>query len=142
MDVRAIRIEKWERKGHEFIKLYLTFSRRRHTGGGSSSYRDLQSGTEGLMGTPTMHRCARLARRLAAAAGDLDACGDERLSARVGVVISDDSDSGALRRARETGVRTAHLSSVTHADAAELDRAISDTLERANVDIVVLVGYP
>jgi len=25
VDVRAIPIEKWERKGHEFIKLYLAF---------------------------------------------------------------------------------------------------------------------
>lgn len=69
----------------------------------------------------------------------LDACADKRLCARVGVVISNNSDSGALRRAREAGVRTAHLSSATHADA--LDRAISDTLEQANVDLVVLVGY-
>jgi phosphoribosylglycinamide formyltransferase 1 len=71
----------------------------------------------------------------------IDACADKRLCARVGVVISNNSDSGALRRARETGVRTAHLSSATHTDAASLDRAISDTLEQANVDLVVLVGY-
>jgi len=73
--------------------------------------------------------------------GILDACADKRLYARVAVVISNNSDSGALRRAREAGVRTAHLSSATHADAASLDRAISETLEQANVDLVVLVGY-
>ena len=71
----------------------------------------------------------------------LDACADTHLRARVCVVISNNSDSGALRRAREASVRTAHLSSATHADPAALDRAISETLEQANVDLVVLVGY-
>jgi phosphoribosylglycinamide formyltransferase-1 len=71
----------------------------------------------------------------------IDACADKRLCARVGVVISNNSDSGALRRAREVGVHAAHLSSATHADAVALDRAIAHTLEEANVDLVVLVGY-
>jgi phosphoribosylglycinamide formyltransferase 1 len=71
----------------------------------------------------------------------LDACTDNRLCARVGVVISNNSDSGALRRAREASVRSAHLSSATHADAAALDHAISEMLEQAQVDLVVLVGY-
>ncbi len=71
----------------------------------------------------------------------LDACGDARLCARISVVISNNSDSGALRRARDAGVPTAHLSSATHAEPDALDRAIADTLARANVDLVVLVGY-
>jgi len=71
----------------------------------------------------------------------IDACADKNLCARVGVVISNNSDSGALRRAREAGVRTAHLSSATHADSAALDRAIANALEQASVDLVVLVGY-
>ncbi len=71
----------------------------------------------------------------------LDACSDARLCARVSVVISNNSDSGALRRARDASVHTVHLSSATHPDAGALDRAISDTLEQAGVDLVVLVGY-
>jgi phosphoribosylglycinamide formyltransferase 1 len=71
----------------------------------------------------------------------LDACGDTRLCAHVGVVISNNSDSGALRRARDAGVPTEHLSSATHTEPDALDRAIADTLARANVDLVVLVGY-
>ncbi len=71
----------------------------------------------------------------------LDACTDTHLCARVSVVISNNSDSGSLRRAREASVRTAHLSSATHADPVALDRAISETLQQANVDLVVLVGY-
>ncbi len=71
----------------------------------------------------------------------LDACADAHLYGRVSVVISNNSESGALRRAREASVRTAHLSSATHADPAALDRAISDALAQADVDLVVLVGY-
>jgi phosphoribosylglycinamide formyltransferase-1 len=71
----------------------------------------------------------------------LDACAEGRICARVCVVISNNSDSGALRRARDANVRTAHLSSATHPDPTALDRAISETLEQANVDLVVLVGY-
>jgi phosphoribosylglycinamide formyltransferase-1 len=71
----------------------------------------------------------------------LDACGDARLCARVSLVISNNSDSGALRRARSAGVQTAHLSSATHAEPDALDRAIADALTRADVDLVVLVGY-
>lgn len=71
----------------------------------------------------------------------LDACSDARLCARVSAVISNNSDSGALRRARDAFVHTVHLSSATHPDAGALDRAISDTLEQAGVDLVVLVGY-
>lgn len=71
----------------------------------------------------------------------LNACGDTRLGAHVSVVISNNSDSGALRRARDAGVPTAHLSSATHTEPDALDRAIADTLARANVDLVVLVGY-
>lgn len=75
----------------------------------------------------------------------LDACGgsdpDTRLCARVSVVVSNNSESGALRRAREAGIRTVHLSSATHPDPDALDRAIVRCLEEASVDLVVLAGY-
>jgi phosphoribosylglycinamide formyltransferase-1 len=37
--------------------------------------------------------------------GLLDACADGRIPARVTVVIGNNSDAGALRRARDAGVR-------------------------------------
>ena len=75
----------------------------------------------------------------------LDACADSgkaaRLCARVGVVISNNSDSGALRRARAAGIPALHLSSATHPEPAALDQAIAQSLDTAGVDLVVLAGY-
>jgi len=71
----------------------------------------------------------------------LDACADARIAARIVLVISNNSDSGALRRAREAGVATRHLSTATHPDPVALDRAIVDALNAAAVDLVVLAGY-
>jgi phosphoribosylglycinamide formyltransferase-1 len=71
----------------------------------------------------------------------LDACADGRIQANVAVVISNNSDAGALRRARQAGVRTLHLSSKTHADPGALDAAIRDGLMAADVDVVFLAGY-
>lgn len=75
----------------------------------------------------------------------LDACADPRtdvrLCARVSVVISNNSDSGALRRARDAGIPALHLSSVTHPNPASLDHAIAGALDDTGVDLVVLAGY-
>lgn len=71
----------------------------------------------------------------------LDACADGRIPARLAVVISNNGNSGALRRARQAGVPAAHLSSATHPDPVALDTAIRDTLAAARVDVVFLAGY-
>ncbi|MDE2717232.1 MAG: phosphoribosylglycinamide formyltransferase [Chloroflexota bacterium] len=71
----------------------------------------------------------------------IDACAEGRLHAEVRVVIGNNSRSGALARARAYGIPTAHLSSVTHPNEADLDRAITETLDGHRVDIVALAGY-
>jgi phosphoribosylglycinamide formyltransferase-1 len=71
----------------------------------------------------------------------LDAVASGALPLRVGVVISNNSGSGALERARRAGVPTLHLSSATHPDAAGLDRAIADALTDAGAHTVFLAGY-
>jgi len=71
----------------------------------------------------------------------LDACADGHIDGQVTVVVSNNSGSGALRRAREAGVTTAHLSSVTHPDPIALDAAIRDALVGARADLVLLAGY-
>lgn len=71
----------------------------------------------------------------------LDAVVDGRLSATVAVVISNNRESGALRRAHAAGVPAVHLSSVTHPDPQQLDQAILESLTNAQVDIVLLAGY-
>ncbi len=71
----------------------------------------------------------------------VDACKEGRLDAVPAVVISNNSDSGAMARAHREGVPAYHLSGATHPDAAQLDAAICRTLEEHNVDLVILAGY-
>ncbi|WP_018465572.1 phosphoribosylglycinamide formyltransferase [Calidithermus timidus] len=69
----------------------------------------------------------------------IDACKRGRLCATPRVVISNNSASGALEKARQEGIPAYHLSSHTHGEG--LDEAILKTLQRHEVELVVLVGY-
>jgi phosphoribosylglycinamide formyltransferase-1 len=71
----------------------------------------------------------------------LDAVANGSLSAGVPIVISNNRESGALRRARAAGLLAVHLSSITHPSPEQLDQAILDTLRTARVDVVLLAGY-
>jgi phosphoribosylglycinamide formyltransferase-1 len=71
----------------------------------------------------------------------LDACANERIVAQVCLVISNNSNAGALRRAQDSKIATAHLSATTHPDPAALDQAIAAQLVRTNVDLVLLAGF-
>ena len=71
----------------------------------------------------------------------LDRSASGRLPARVGVVIGNNSQSGALTHARRAGVPVFHLSGWTHPKPGVLDRSIAETLRSHGVDLVVLAGY-
>ena len=71
----------------------------------------------------------------------LDAVHSGALQAQVRLVVSNNRDSGALRRARESGIPTAYLSRTTHPDERELDMALCTTLEESGCTLVVLTGY-
>lgn len=71
----------------------------------------------------------------------LDACAAGKIAARVVLVISNNAESGALRRARLAGVETLHLSGATHPDPLELDRAVCAALEGRHADVILLAGY-
>jgi len=71
----------------------------------------------------------------------LDACRTGKIAARIALVISNNADSGALRRARAAGIPSLHLSSTTHADPLQLDQAIAAALAEHPIDIVLLAGY-
>ena len=60
----------------------------------------------------------------------IDACVQGRINGRVVVVISNNSGSGALRRAAASGIETFHLSSMTHSSGDSLDAAICTALQR------------
>lgn len=71
----------------------------------------------------------------------LDACASAAIRCEVAVVISNNADAGALRRARAAGVAARHLSSTTHPEPPALDRTIRQTLAEHRVDVVLLAGY-
>ena len=71
----------------------------------------------------------------------IDACRAGILDAEPVVVISNNADSGALVRAGQSGIPGIHLSSRTHPDESELDHAITGTLRKHKVDLVILAGY-
>lgn len=70
-----------------------------------------------------------------------EACRDGRLSADPVALASNNSGSAALAWARETGLRTAHLSGAKYPDPDALDAAILAFLREAGVDTLVLSGY-
>ena len=71
----------------------------------------------------------------------IDACTSGCLEAEPRVVISNNSSSPALERARREGIPYFHLSGRTHQSPEDLDRAILETLEAHQVNLVVLAGY-
>ena len=71
----------------------------------------------------------------------IDACKRGRLNSSVRVVISNNSGSTALRRARRAGIPSYHMSVKTHPSTELLDRRILATLDRHEVNLVILAGY-
>lgn len=71
----------------------------------------------------------------------LDACQTGALAAEVVLVISNNSNAGALQRARSAGIETLHLSSRTHPDPEALDSAITNALQQAGANWLLLSGY-
>ncbi len=71
----------------------------------------------------------------------INACEQGRLTANVGLVISNNRDSQALVIAREKGIDTVHLSSTTHPHTDELDTEMKTMLEKHNIDYVLLAGF-
>lgn len=71
----------------------------------------------------------------------MDAVAAGELAAEVVLVISNNSSCGALDRARAAGVATLHLSSRTHPDPDDLDRAIAEALQKSGAEWLLLAGY-
>jgi phosphoribosylglycinamide formyltransferase 1 len=69
------------------------------------------------------------------------ACKAGVLNAHPAVVISNNSDSGALVKAKQEGIPHYHLSRKTHPMPEELDAAILNTLISNQVELVILAGY-
>lgn len=69
----------------------------------------------------------------------IDACQARTLAAEPRVVISNNSQSGALVRARQVNIAAYHLSERTHSEA--LGGAILAAMQRHEVEVICLAGY-
>ncbi len=96
-----------------------------------------------LQVTPsTLPRLGFLASHGGSAARHLvEACRLGTLPALPVALASNNSRSPALAWARAAGLKTAHLSSAVYPDPAELDRALTQFMQLAGVDLLVLSGY-
>jgi phosphoribosylglycinamide formyltransferase-1 len=63
------------------------------------------------------------------------------LTARIAVVISNNSQAGALERAKRHGLPTVHLSRPMFLSDEEHDLALLRTLQERGVELVILAGY-
>ena len=68
----------------------------------------------------------------------INACADQRLAAKLVVVISNNSGSGALKRAHDADIPAQHISGKTHACE---DQAVLEACQQAGADWVLLLGY-
>ena len=66
---------------------------------------------------------------------------DGWLPARISLVVSNNSGSGALAIARRYGIPAAHLSAVTHPDADAYRDAMLGLLKSHGVGLIVLAGF-
>jgi len=71
----------------------------------------------------------------------LDAIDTGTLAAELVLVISNNADAGALRRAQQAGIPIRHLSAATYPDPTALDAAMAAVLQEAGAEVVVTVGY-
>jgi phosphoribosylglycinamide formyltransferase 1 len=71
----------------------------------------------------------------------LDAIVADELAAQVVCVVSNNSEAGALRRARLAGIPVLHLSATTHPNPTDLDAALTAALQEAETEVVVTAGY-
>ncbi|MFT7131639.1 MAG: phosphoribosylglycinamide formyltransferase-1 [Cyclobacteriaceae bacterium] len=69
----------------------------------------------------------------------IDACERGQINAKPVLAISNNSQSMALRRARQAGIKALHISGVTHPD--DHDQAIADALTEQAIDLVITAGY-
>jgi phosphoribosylglycinamide formyltransferase-1 len=71
----------------------------------------------------------------------IDGCKSEKINAEVKLVISNNSDSIALQRARNEGVLGYHISQKVIPNNDELERKILNVLDENKIDMIFLAGY-
>jgi phosphoribosylglycinamide formyltransferase-1 len=71
----------------------------------------------------------------------IDAIGEGRLDARIGVVISNRADASGLERARAAGIETLVIDHRGFASREAFDQALAEALRSRGVSLVCLAGF-
>jgi len=71
----------------------------------------------------------------------INGCATGEINASVRVVISNNSKSMALQRAKDASIAAFHFSQKTIEDPVQLEQTILDTLIIHDIDIIFLAGY-
>lgn len=71
----------------------------------------------------------------------IDAIEQGKLTARIGVVLSNKKQAQALERAAQQGVPALFIDPALYPDRSEYDATLVDSLQKHRVDLVVLAGY-
>ena len=71
----------------------------------------------------------------------IDRCADGYINGKVELVISNNSDSKALSRARDNGIDALHISAFTEGSEEKADDKIVNELSKRDIGLVVLAGY-
>lgn len=71
----------------------------------------------------------------------IDAINSGKIDGEAGCVISNNSNSGAIERAKKENIPFYHISSKTHPNPEKKDKAIIDAFRKHKVNIIVLAGY-
>lgn len=71
----------------------------------------------------------------------IDAIGEKRLAARIGVVLSDKGDAFALDRAADHGIEGKFVDPSPYSDRRAYDEALVAELRRRDIELVALAGF-
>jgi phosphoribosylglycinamide formyltransferase-1 len=69
------------------------------------------------------------------------ACAQQRIGARIAVVIADRSSAGGLALARELGLPTELIAARQFADRAGFEEALAEAIDRSGAELIVLAGF-
>lgn len=71
----------------------------------------------------------------------IEACEKEQINGNVCVVICNNSNAGAVEKAKKAGIPVYHLSNKNYPGETDLDEAILLVLKKHKVNIITLAGY-
>ena len=71
----------------------------------------------------------------------IEAVKEGRIEGKIGIVISDNRDAFALKRAKQNNIETEYINFKSFKNREDYDKKIIECLKEKNVDLVVLAGY-